>query len=239
MAFLETAAIIGGGLLGGLLGGGGKGGGSERVPPEPPTPEEEFLLELLMNMYANPDADPQEVMTQYLDELGVAKDFYEQFPEYAASQITGQVDAYKQDLRNIASTPGVALSFGGRPVMTTGGTQAQIKPIRSMAMQSDLATKGFDAGYKGVGDILNALQNSVGARVGLAGERMNAVNAPATDLWKSMMTARHSVPVATEEYRPGFIEQFLPQVAQIMASGGGNQNTITLKELLDMNIGIG
>ena len=204
--------------VGDILGfGGGEGGYPTRVEPPAPSPDETFLRHLLMQLFENPDMNPTTVIQNYIADLDRAEQLYEEMPGAMRTGLEPISGEHRAELADISRTPGIALSFGGKPVMTTGGTQAEMRPLRTMGTLKELAESRYQSALQAKMAELGQLEALPGRIASLAEGKRTATIDPMTDLFKTLFQGRMGTPVATPEYQPTFLEQLLPIAGQIGA----------------------
>ena len=174
---------------------------------------ENFLVDIIMEMYDNPEATPVSAMNNYLEKYQIADDFYATFPEYAESRLTPALQKYKDEMDRVNNMQGVGLKFNGSPVRTGSGTQAQILPMKKMEFLRDNAGKVFEADTGIQQKILDAATNSANTRFGLAQDKLTQVVDPVTQMWQTALAARYGVTPAVQEgstgILPAIIEGFM------------------------------
>lgn len=163
---------------------------------------ENFLVNIIMEMYTNPEATPVSAMNNYLEKYQIADDFYTTFPEYAESKLSPALQKYKDEMDRVNNMQGVGLKFNGSPVRTGDGTQAQILPLKKMEFLRDNAGKVFEADTGIQQKLLDAATSSMNTRMGLAQDRLTQVVDPVTQMWQTALAARYGVNPPNEVWEP-------------------------------------
>jgi len=108
-----------------------------------------------------------ELTSRYDTELG----------EYKAA-----LEGPEQELQEISEMPGVPISFGGSPIMTSGNTQFEVKPLNTMktleGIQNslvDLYSNRFQAGFDTAGALSDMAQNLHSGGVSALGGQASAL----------------------------------------------------------------
>ena len=152
-----------------------------------------------------------------ISEMERAKTMYEEISGVVREGLEPISGEHREELAGISRTPGIALSFGGKPVMTTGGTQAEMRPLRTMGTLKELAESRYQSALQAKMAELGQMEALPGRLTSLAEGRRAATIDPMTDLFKTLFTGRMGTPIATPEYRPTFLEQLLPIAGQVGA----------------------
>lgn len=135
-----TGQVSTGGAPGSGIGTGGTTGAAEQQ-----------LLDMVMEVYKNPNVQPANVLKKQLADVDRTRTVRQE-----AS------NRFKQEMDQIAGTQGVGLSLGGTPIVNTGGQRATIKPMRQIQTAADLAKA--------------RLSGTLGAEEGIAGAQRDMFN---------------------------------------------------------------
>lgn len=154
-----------------------KGSGGEVKKSEPPkaSAEEKLLLNLLMEVFEDPDQSPQTVVSAYLDRLAEADKMYQEMPDFVADALNPIANQYTKNIKEIETRLGLnadqlktalaqlkpdidmyndvyqkeMTNISKMPSvgLSFGGNQmAKMLPLKTMAAFQDLAGKKYGGG---------------------------------------------------------------------------------------------
>ena len=165
---------------------------------------EDYVTELVMNVWDNPDLTPEAVINAFYDDVQAGKKRLgelDQETDEDKARFRANMERYNTDyaaeMDKVKATPGVAFSMGGKPVMDTSGQQYSIKPLKAMQTQGDLSYKKHagltgaeESTYKGLLAGTGTQQNLTTTGLLYDQALIDATVNPLIDLSKSFHDAR-------------------------------------------------